>query len=116
MERFRRKPAQERWIAELTDEDKNNPIKLLGTVVDIKSNEDQTIIFLDDGTGQIQAVTSQPQSLETGNQIRIFGILNKIDQDFIIEVQIIQDMKDLDLELFKRVQAVKRRFREKTQE
>lgn len=111
----RRKPAQERWINELSDQDLQKRIKVLGSIVDIKSikeqDKDQISVILDDGTGRIQLVINKTIQFEIGSQIRIFGILGKTDQnEYIIDTEIIQDMSSLDTELYKRVQKVKRRF------
>lgn len=112
----RRKPAQERWIRELSDQDLQKRVKVLGSILDIKSepNQDQTYAILDDGTGRVEIVVNHPISFKTGNQIRILGILGKTDQDeYIIDAEIIQDMKNLDIDLYKRVKEVKRKFKEK---
>jgi aspartyl/asparaginyl-tRNA synthetase len=110
----KRSPAQERWINEISDQDDQKYIKVLGSILDIKSSQDQVIAILDDGTGQIQLVIPQSNPLELGNQIRAFGILRvTAPKEYVIEGEIIQDMKDLDTELYKRVQEVKRRFKEK---
>jgi aspartyl/asparaginyl-tRNA synthetase len=99
----KRSPAQERWINEISDQDDQKYIKVLGSILDIKSSQDQVIAILDDGTGQIQLVIPQSNPLDLGNQIRAFGILRvTAPKEYVIEVEIIQDMKDL-----------KRRFKEK---
>lgn len=112
----RRKPAQERWINELSDQDLQKRIRVLGSIVDIKSikeqNQDQIRAILDDGTGRIQVIINQTILFELGDQIRIFGILGKSDQnEYIIDTEIIQDMSSLDTELYKRVRKVKQRFK-----
>ena len=113
----KRSPAQERWINELSDQDVQKRIKVLGSIVDIKSSQDQVIARLDDGTGQVQLILNQSTSLNIGNQIRVIGVLGKTEEnEYVIEAEIVQDMKDLDIELYKRVQEVKRRFKEKSGE
>lgn len=121
MEKSRkRKPAQQRWINELSDEDMGNRVRILGSIVDIKSiqdqetqdnQENQIYVVLDDGTGRFQIISTQSLTLELGAQIRVFGIVRKTGtNELVIEAEIIQDMKDLDMSLYKRVQEVKRRF------
>ncbi|MFX1294688.1 MAG: hypothetical protein ACFFD2_07520 [Promethearchaeota archaeon] len=108
----RRKPAQERWINELSDQDLQKRIRVLGSIVDIKSIQDQVFAILDDGTKQIQINIKETIPLKSGNHIRVFGILGKNEKDeYIIEAEIIQDMNSLDIEFYKRVQDVKRRFK-----
>ncbi len=112
----RRKPFQERWINELSDQDLQQRVKVIGSILDIKSDPDQDQIqaILDDGSGHVRVVINHPISYKTGNQIRVFGILSKTERDeYIIDAEIIQDMTKLDIDLYKRVQNVKRQFKEK---
>ncbi len=114
----KRKPAQERWINELSDQDLQKYVRVLGAIVDIKAiqeqNQEQLYVIVDDGTGRLRVTINKPIPLELGNKIRIFGILEKTEQnDYIIEAEIIQNMKDLDMELYKRVREVKRRFKDR---
>ncbi len=106
------KPAKQRWINELSEEDIDNPVKILGSVVDIKPIQDnQTYAVLDDGTSRFQVIFNQPTALKPGTLIRVFGIVKKTSQnELVIEAELIQDMKDLDMGLYKRVQDIKRRF------
>ena len=113
-------PAQQRWINELSEEDIGNRVRILGSIVDIKSiqdqenqeaQENQTYLVLDDGTGRFQVISNQSITFELGAQIRVFGMVRKTSQtELVIETEIIQDMKDLDMSLYKRVQEVKRKF------
>lgn len=112
----RRKPAQERWINELSDQDLQKRIRVLGSVVDLKTiqdqDQDQIRAILDDGTGRIQVIISQTVPLELGNKIRILGLLGKNEQnEYLLTADIVQDMSGLDIELYKRVQTVKRKFK-----
>ncbi len=112
----RRKPARERRINELSDRDLQNRVRILGSVVDIKSIQDQEqeqiCAILDDGTGRIQVIINHSITLQPGDQIRIFGILSRTEEnEYIINAEIIQDMSALDIELYKRVQDVKRKFK-----
>ena len=112
----RRRPALQRWISEITDQDTRQRIRVLGSILDIQPVEEENqinhLIILDDGTGSIRIMVKDPITLEIGNQIRVFGILEKINaEDYLITAEIIQNMNDLDLELYKRVEDVKRRFK-----
>ncbi len=109
----RRKPAQERWIKELSNEDENKRVRILGAI--IEANSDQNYAILDDGTGQVHIQVNESLPVNLGDQVRVFGIVRGLEQNiFSIEAEIIQDIKKLDMELFRRVQQVKRKFREKS--
>lgn len=113
MEKSRKlKPAKQRWINEISDADIDNPVRILGSVVDIKPIQDnQTYAVLDDGTSHLQVIFNQPTVLKLGTLIRVFGTIKKINQnELVMEADFIQDMKDLDMNLYKRVQEIKRRF------
>ena len=57
---------------------------------------------------------ADPPPLEIGNQARIFGILGKNEKnEYILTAEIVQDMTLLDVDLYQRVQAVKKRFKER---
>jgi aspartyl/asparaginyl-tRNA synthetase len=113
MEKSRKlKPAKQRWIKELSDADIDTPVRILGSVVDIKPMQDnQTYAVLDDGTNRFQVIFNQPTPLKLGAQIRVFGTIKKTSQnELVMEADFLQDMKDLDMGLYKRVQEIKRRF------
>ncbi|MHA1131887.1 MAG: hypothetical protein ACTSQI_01290 [Candidatus Helarchaeota archaeon] len=117
----KRRAAKERWINELTEEDVQKRIRVLGAIVSINTiqNQEQKQMhtILDDGTGQIQVIINDPTPLNLGKQVRIFGILGKNEKnDYILTAEIIQDMSALDMDLYQRVQAVKKRFKAKYQQ
>lgn len=112
----RRKPASQKWINELNDEDLQSQVRVLGSIVDIQSIQDETqekiSIILDDGTDTIRIILDKSIPLKIGDQIRVYGTLGKTEkEDYILDAEIVQDMNQLDLELYKRVQDVKRRYK-----
>lgn len=108
----RTQPAQERWINELSDEDIKKRVKVLGAI--IESNSEANYVILDDGTGMVHIQNDKPIPFKLGDHIRVFGIMREPQGSTnIIDAEIIQDMRKLDRELYKRVQDVKRRFKQK---
>ena len=101
-------PAEERWINEISENDIKKRIRVLGVI--IESSPEGDFVILDDGTGQIHVQSVKPISFTTGDHIRVLGILRSQNS---IDAVIFQDMKMLDMELYKRVQDVKRRFKDK---
>lgn len=92
----RRLPAHERRVAEIGKDDVR--VRLLGTVID--SNEN--IVVLDDGTGKISVVFRDPVGIETGKTVRIFGRVMPAEDGFEIEGEILQDMSNVDVGLYRK--------------
>ncbi len=114
----KRRAATERWINGLTEGDLQKRIRVLGSIVSVNAIQDQDQeqlhVVLDDGTGRIQVIITNATPLEIGNQVRIFGILGRNEKDeYILSAEIVQDMSFLDVDLYQRVQAVKKRFKER---
>ncbi|HLD57724.1 MAG TPA: replication protein RepA [archaeon] len=94
----RRLPAIERKISEIQQQDIR--VRLLGTVIDKQENS----FVLDDSTGQVKVSTQSTH--EENKIIRVIGKVIALESGFEIQAEIIQDMGGLDLDLFKRVEAV----------
>jgi len=95
----RQAPARIRSISEITDDDFR--VRVIGTVVGEG--------LLDDGTGTINVVTDQ--KLEVGDLIRVIGrVFQKDETTFEIVAEIIQDMKNLDIDLFNKVRKLQKSF------
>lgn len=97
--------AKERQINELTKEDIGKRVKILGRIVQVNSDG----FMVDDGDNQIDIISKEEIPFEVGNVVRVFGWVSYIDDKYVLNSTIVQDMKDLDQELYKRVQAVKKK-------
>ena len=95
----RRMPSVERRISGIKPEDIR--ITVIGTVIDKQGNK----IVLDDGTGKIEAIFEEPVKTNMNSMIRVFGRVIPIEDGFELQGEIIQDMSQLDFELYKKVNA-----------
>ena len=93
----KRLPAVDRRISGIKPEDIR--IRVTGTVVD--KQEDR--IAVDDGTGKINIVFDMPFKAEMDQMIRVFGRVIPVEGGFELQGEIIQDMTELDIELYRKV-------------
>lgn len=101
--------AKERKIKELTENDQK--VRILGIVVNSTPNS----AILDDGTGVIQIRVEQP--LKEKGRYRIIGQVYKKEQNkFEIVAEIIQNMDKLDIQLYQKVNEIKKEFDSTNQE
>jgi hypothetical protein len=103
-ERVRRRPAVERTIQEISEQDFR--VRIIGTVVDM-SRESQSII-IDDGTGRAVVFFPDPaqfEEVQEGKLYRVFGKVKK-DENIEIEAELIQDMSNLDVGLYEQVRYI----------
>lgn len=98
----RRLPAHERKVSEIGKDDVR--VRLLGTVIDSKDN----IVVLDDGTGKVNVVFSEPVRAEVNKRVRVFGRAMPMENGFEIQGEVIQDMEKVDLELYQKVTELER--------
>ena len=101
MERMKRQPAVERRIAEIRDSD--TMVRILGTALEVREGD----FTLDDGEGQI-IVIADPEKvglLKEGQRVRVIGRIFK-DPEPVLQGEVIQDMDDLDLDLYRRVRKL----------
>lgn len=98
----RRLPAYDKKIADIGKDDVR--VRLLGTVIDRKEN----VIVLDDGTGKINVVFAEPVETEANKRVRVFGRVISTEGGFEIEGEILQDMSEMDLELYKKVSSLEK--------
>ena len=80
-------------------------VKVLGFVVDKK---DDTIL-LDDGSGKVRVFIDMPEMMERidlNKLIRVFGSTLPIDNGFEIKADIVQDLSDLNIDLYKKVEEL----------
>jgi hypothetical protein len=93
----RRLPAYEKKIAEISKNDVR--VRLTGTVIDRKEN----IVVLDDGTGKINVVFSDPVDIKENQFVRVFGRVMPAEDGFELEGEILQDMGKVDVALYKKI-------------
>ncbi|MBL7206550.1 MAG: replication protein RepA [Candidatus Aenigmarchaeota archaeon] len=96
----RRVPFVDRKVSEIKPEDIR--IRIMGTIVDKKGN----VVVIDDGSGKINANFEEPVKLEANTLVRAFGRVVPIEAGFELQGEIIQNMAELDMELFKKVKEL----------
>jgi hypothetical protein len=108
MERKKRVPGKERQIAEITGEDYR--VRVLGTIIDI--DEANSSALLDDGTGRATILFADPDQFEAAKEGKLVRIIGKArrEGEVEIEVEIIQDMRKLDLGLYEQVRYIEEKL------
>ncbi|MHA1300383.1 MAG: hypothetical protein ACTSO9_13270 [Candidatus Helarchaeota archaeon] len=104
MERSKRLVAYERKINEINENDKK--IRILGIVV----SSTPEIATIDDGTGVI-SVRTEKQLTEHGRYRIIGQVFKKGDNKFEMHAEIIQDMKKLNMDLYQKIDEIKRKLK-----
>jgi len=90
-----------RKISEINPEN-DFKVKVIGIIVDKK---DDTIL-IDDGSAKIQEFVNLPNIIDTINLnqlIRVFGSVMPTDEGFELKADIVQDLSDLNVNLYKKV-------------
>lgn len=80
-------------------------VKILGFVVDKKGGT----IMLDDGSGKVKVFVDVPEMIEKINVnqlIRVFGSTLPIENGFEIKADIVQDLSNLNIDLYKKVEEL----------
>jgi len=101
---MKRSPAVERQIKDVKADDFR--VRILGTVVD--RDEANSSVLIDDGTGRAVAVFSDPEALKEvpeGKRVRVIGKARH-GEPLEIEVEVVQDMSDLDMDLYEKVRNI----------
>ncbi|NIO23306.1 MAG: replication protein RepA [Candidatus Aenigmarchaeota archaeon] len=98
----RRLPSIGRRVSEIGKGDVR--VRLLGTVIDRKDN----VIVIDDGTGKINVTFEEPVNFDANRLVRVFGRAIPMEEGFEIQGEVIQDMKDLDLDLYRKVNELEK--------
>ncbi len=98
----RRLPSVYRSISEIRPEDIR--VCIIARIIDMQDNT----VVLDDGTGKITAVFNEDSNLtkEIGALVRVFGRVINMERGFELQGEIMQDVKDLDVELYKKIETV----------
>jgi len=96
----RRLPSVEKNIKDINQGDMR--LRILGTVIDKKENK----IVVDDGTGQLSVVFDEPVNAELNQIIRVFGKVIPNTDGFELQADFYQDMKDVDINLYRKIQKI----------
>lgn len=83
------------------DPKKDVRVRVLGTVV----RKDEDLIILDDGskTTEIFLDSEELEEIEEKSKIRVLGRVLPTPESFEIQGEIVQDMEELDIELYNEV-------------
>jgi len=101
----RRKPAVERKINEIREEDTR--VALIGKVV--KVDKLDYLFWLDDGTG-VAIIESEENILpKIGQVVRVIGRIIR-NEEMHIYAEVVQDFSDADLDALEEIQDLERRI------
>ncbi len=101
----RRKPAVERGISEIKEEDTR--VALIGKA--FKINKMDYTFWLDDGTGVILVESEENVLPEVGQIVRVIGRLIRNEEGVHVYGEAIQDFSDADLEALKEIRELERK-------
>jgi len=90
---------KEKKISDLNEMDTN--IRIMGFIVDKKDN----ILILDDGSSKVKIFTDATNvidNLDVNQLVRIFGSVIPVENGIEIRADIIQDLSNLDIDLYKK--------------
>jgi len=107
----RRKPAVERKIAEISDDDTR--VALIGKA--FKVDKMDYTFWLDDGTGVILVESEDNVLPEPGQLVRVIGRLIR-NEKIHIYGEIIQDFSGVDLEALEEISELERKYLTKIEE
>jgi len=102
----RRKPAVERKIGEIRDDDTR--VSLIGKA--FKVDKMDYTFWLDDGTGVILIESEENVLPENGQIVRVIGRVIRNDEGVHIYGEVIQDFSDADLEALEEIRELERRI------
>ncbi len=94
---YKRASAQLKRIADIEPE-KDIRVQILGRVID---KSDGTLV-VDDGSAKAEIITDD-NSAETGDVVRIFARVLPLEEGYELRGEIVQDMSQLDMDLYKKV-------------
>lgn len=100
----RRKPAVERKIGEISEEDTR--VSLIGKVV--KVDKLDYLFWLDDGTGVAIIETEENVLPKVGQIVRVIGRIIR-NEEMHIYAEVLQDFSDADLESLEEIQELERK-------
>ncbi|ASJ08487.1 replication protein RepA [Thermococcus siculi] len=102
----RRKPAVERKIGEIREDDTR--VSLIGKA--FKVDKMDYTFWLDDGTGVILIESEENVLPENGQIVRVIGRVIRNEEETHIYGEVIQDFSDADLEALEEVRELERRI------
>lgn len=102
----RRKPAVERKISEIREDDTR--VSLIGKA--FKVDKLDYTFWLDDGTGVILVESEENVLPENGQIVRVIGRVIREEEGIHIFGEIIQDFSDADLEALEEIRELERRY------
>ena len=102
----RRKPAVERKIGEIKDDDTR--VLLIGKA--FKVDKMDYTFWLDDGTGVILIESEENVLPENGQIVRVIGRVIRNDEGIHIYGEVIQDFSDADLEALEEIRELERKI------
>lgn len=96
----RRAPAAPTSIEDISPE-QGGRVRILGTVLEVRDDS----IMIDDGTGTTEVFVNEEdrESLQDGQRVRVFGRVLPTPDSFEIQGEIVQDMSELDMDLYEDV-------------
>ena len=100
----RRKPAVERKIGEITEEDTR--VALIGKVV--KVDKLDYLFWLDDGTGVAIIETEENVLPKVGQTVRVIGRIIR-NEEMHIYAEVVQDFSDADLEALEEIRELEKK-------
>ncbi len=102
----RRKPAIERKISEIRDDDTR--VSLIGKA--FKVDKMDYTFWLDDGTGVILIESEENVLPENGQIVRVIGRVIRNDEGVHIFGEVVQDFSDADLEALEEIRELERKI------
>lgn len=102
----RRKPAVERKIAEIKEDDTR--VSLIGKA--FKVDKMDYTFWLDDGTGVILVESEENVLPENGQVVRVIGRVIREEEGIHIFGEVIQDFSDADLEALEEVRELEKKI------
>lgn len=99
---FRRMPAVERTVSEITPQDIR--VRVIGTVVDQKDGR----MVLDDGTGKIDVTFEKPPEKDSKGLVRVFGKVISMEGGMELQGELVQELDGFDLDLWKKVRELEK--------
>lgn len=101
----RRKPAVERKIGEITEDDTR--VALMGKA--FKVDKMDYTFWLDDGTGVILIESEENVLPQNGQIVRVIGRVIRNDEGVHIYGEVIQDFSEADLEALEEIRELERK-------
>lgn len=107
-ESLSRSPALKKNIDDITDEDSR--VQIIGTILEyvpgiIGDSSSLSQLIITDGTGNIKVFVDEyiDRDFKTQDKIRVYAKVIANDENFDLNAEVIQDMNELDINLYNRV-------------